>query len=109
LLEKTSDHNNTFIFLIDNRFFSQEICSEHGFLSPDPLLLFPLWEEQTSKRLQPNMTTEDTVRQVKGTHIEARQGNPIGGNETQGQAKQLEMEPLLLLGVLLYIAFGPDI
>ena len=42
------------------------------------------------------MTTEDTVRQVKGTHIEARQGNPIGGNETQGQAKQLEMEPLLL-------------
>jgi hypothetical protein len=55
------------------------------------------------------MTTEDTVRQVKGTHIEARQGNPIGGNETQGQAKQLEMEPLLLLGVLLYIAFGPDI
>jgi hypothetical protein len=44
-------------------------------------------------------TKQDTIRQSKHLHIEAWQSNLIGRKESQEQAKESEIYPLLLLGV----------
>ena len=40
------------------------------------------------------------MRQGKGPHIEAGEGNPMGGKESQEQAKESETHRLPLLGGL---------
>lgn len=49
--------------------------------------------------LQEKIPKQDAVRQGKNLHIEARQGNPIGGQESQEWAKGSETCLLPLLGV----------
>lgn len=45
------------------------------------------------------MTKQDTIRHGQSPHIEAGQGNHMGGKESQEQAKESEMTLLPLLGV----------
>lgn len=65
---------------------SKSPCSPH-FPSPsDPFLLCLLfWKEQASERKLLTRTKQDTIRQVKNPHLEARQGNSMGGKESQGK------------------------
>lgn len=46
------------------------------------------------------MNKQTTLRHCKRLHIEARQGKSIEGKESQEKAKELEIQPLILLGVL---------
>jgi hypothetical protein len=43
---------------------------------------------------------QDTIRQGSSPHIKIEEGNPTGGKEFQEQAKEPEIHPLSLLGVL---------
>lgn len=77
-------------------------------LCPPPLLpltsrstptLLPCREDQVSKRQQPNMTNQDTIRQGENHHTETEQGNRIRIKESQGQANEPQTHPLPLLRV----------
>lgn len=45
--------------------------------APDLLLPFPRQKKQSSKKGQQDRAIKDTIRQGKGPHTEAGQGNPI--------------------------------
>lgn len=55
-------------------------------------------KEQVSKEQEPKRTKQNTIRQGKSPHVEAEQGNPMGGRESQEQVKESVMHPLPLLG-----------
>jgi hypothetical protein len=78
--------------------------------SPLPPPVFPIFprsithffssrKEQVSKRQQPKVTKQDTIRLGISPHIKAEQGNPIGEKESQEQAKKSGMDGLVLLEV----------
>lgn len=68
-------------------------------LFPSSILpLFPFKKQQTSKRQQPKTTKQNTVKQCKIPHTEARQGSPRGGKESQEQAKEPETHGFPQLG-----------
>lgn len=49
--------------------------------------------------MPPNMTKQDTIKQGKSRHTEAREGNPTGGKGSQKQTKESKTDPLPLLEV----------
>lgn len=66
---------------------------------PDPPLHYFLQKSVGLQETTTNRTEQHTIRQGTSPHIEARQGNPIRGRESQGQAKEFRDTPALLLGV----------
>lgn len=96
-------------FFLENRFFSHTIHPSHSFPSlhsllsyPDPLQLHFLFrKEQVS--LQEMAAKQDKTRYSKTRQkpsIEAGQGNPKRGKESEEQAKELEIHLLPLSGFL---------
>lgn len=67
------------------------------FFSPsDPLYLgFFCRKEPDSKTQQPNTAAQDAIRQGKIPHVQAGQGDPAGGKESQEQARESETLPQL--------------
>lgn len=66
---------------------------------PDPLpFYFHFREEHASKRWSTRIK-QDTLRQIESMHIVVEQGNPVGGNKFQEQAKEPETHLLPLLGI----------
>jgi hypothetical protein len=89
---------------LKNRFFSHNVqADKFTLLSIFPYLFSPpeptppplpfRKEEQASKSKQANMTKHDVIKQGKSPHIQAEQDNPIGGKESQEQAKESETAP----------------
>jgi hypothetical protein len=87
-------------FLLLKRFFSYTAFPGHSLLSlyssqfpptslpqiqPQGLSFRKEW---ASKRQQPNMTKQDPTRQGNSPHINAGQGNPIGGKEKSPKSRQ---------------------
>lgn len=69
-------------------------------LSPKPTLSpTPLQKTSGLQEQQPKKTEQDTTRQGQTTHIEADQGYPVGGKESQEQTKESEGHHFPLLGV----------
>lgn len=69
------------------------------FPSPRPTILPPEpLPASSEKNRQTDRTKQDTLRQYKSPHIGSGQGNPIGGKESQQQAKESEIHlfPLLV-------------
>jgi hypothetical protein len=94
-----------YIYIIENKFFSHTI---HPNQSPIPHSshlphtsslpgstppLSPIRKDQASRRQQPNMTKQNTLRQDKIPHTKAERGNPTGGKESQEQAKESDTHP----------------
>lgn len=78
--------------------------SLHSFQLSPPLLSirstpppFPFRKGQPSKGQQPKMPKQDTIRQGERPHLEAGQGNLIGGKGSQEQAKESKTQALPLL------------
>ena len=66
----------------------------------DPLIFHSLFsKEQVFKGQQPNRTKQETIRQGEISHIEAGQGNLIGGKGSHEQSQESKTAPLPLLGV----------